>query len=136
VPTGLAAALGAEPTAVLTARDYLAVYETVEDIEALTPDFAAIAALDLFAVIVTAPGRGDVDFVSRFFAPAKGVDEDPVTGSAHCFLAPFWAERLGRPDLVGYQASARGGVVRTRVVGDRVKLGGRAITILRGELLH
>jgi predicted PhzF superfamily epimerase YddE/YHI9 len=80
----------------------------------------------------TTPGY---DFVSRFFAPAVGVDEDPVTGSAHCCLAPFWGTRLGRDEMVGYQASARGGVVRVRVAGDRVVLGGQAITVARGELL-
>ncbi len=87
-------------------------------------------------VIVTA--RSDTphyDFVSRFFAPGAGIDEDPVTGSAHCCLGPFWAARLGKTDLVGYQASARGGVVRVRLEGERVKLGGQAVTVLRGELV-
>jgi predicted PhzF superfamily epimerase YddE/YHI9 len=87
-------------------------------------------------VIVT--GRAEDsrwDFVSRFFAPGAGIDEDPVTGSAHCALGPFWAERLGKDQLVGYQASARGGVVRVRVAGDRVHLGGQAVTVLRGELV-
>jgi predicted PhzF superfamily epimerase YddE/YHI9 len=76
-----------------------------------------------------------IDFISRFFAPAAGVDEDPVTGSAHCCLAPFWASRLGKTEMVGYQASARGGLVRVRVTGDRVKLGGQAVTVMTGELL-
>jgi predicted PhzF superfamily epimerase YddE/YHI9 len=87
-------------------------------------------------VIVTA--RGDepgIDFISRFFAPAAGVNEDPVTGSAHCALAPYWAGKLGRTSLTGYQASRRGGVVRVEVKNDRVLLGGKAVTVLRGELL-
>jgi PhzF family phenazine biosynthesis protein len=133
-PTGLAAALGAEPAAVLAARDYFAVYETVEDIEALTPDFAAIAGLDRFAVIVTAPGRGDVDFVSRFFAPAKGVDEDPVTGSAHCTLIPYWAERLGKTRMDARQLSKRGGALSCALRGDRVTIAGRAALYLRGTI--
>jgi predicted PhzF superfamily epimerase YddE/YHI9 len=87
-------------------------------------------------IIVTSGGIGaGYDFVSRFFAPRAGVDEDPVTGSAHCALAPFWSERLGRDELVGYQVSSRGGKVRTRVRGDRVLLGGQAVTVMRGELL-
>ena len=86
-------------------------------------------------MIVTAPSEdGKFDFVSRFFAPAVGIDEDPVTGSAHCCLAVHWAGKLGKAGLIGYQASARGGVVRVAVVGDRVKLGGRAVTVVRGEL--
>jgi PhzF family phenazine biosynthesis protein len=101
-----------------------------------TPDFAAIAALPGAGLIVTAASdASDVDFVSRFFAPAVGIDEDPVTGAAHCALAPFWAARLGRDELVGYQASKRGGTVRCRVAGDRVVLGGHATTVTRGELL-
>jgi len=87
-------------------------------------------------VIVTAPSdRPDADFLSRFFAPQSGVDEDPVTGSAHCALAPYWAARLGRTELVGVQASARGGLVRVRVLGDRVLLSGKAVTTVRGTLL-
>jgi predicted PhzF superfamily epimerase YddE/YHI9 len=88
-------------------------------------------------VIVTARADdGTHDFVSRFFAPAAGVPEDPVTGSAHCGLGPFWASRLGKEELIGYQASERGGTVRVRVQGDRVHLGGQAVTVLRGELIH
>ena len=86
-------------------------------------------------VIVTArPSSTEFDFVSRFFAPAAGVDEDPVTGSAHCALGPYWAERLGKSEFTAYQASARGGVVRVRLSGDRVILGGQAVTVMRGEL--
>ena len=97
---------------------------------------ASAAVYFMRGVIVTA--RSDTphyDFVSRFFAPGAGIDEDPVTGSAHCCLGPFWAARLGKTDLVGYQASARGGVVRVRLEGERVKLGGQAVTVLRGELV-
>jgi predicted PhzF superfamily epimerase YddE/YHI9 len=86
-------------------------------------------------VIVTSrAANGHYDFVSRFFAPGSGIDEDPVTGSAHCCLAPFWADRLGKCEFVAYQASRRGGTLRVRLEGDRVKLGGRAVTVLRGEL--
>jgi len=86
-------------------------------------------------VIVTSRASGDYDFVSRFFAPASGIAEDPVTGSSHCALGPFWSARLQKSELLAYQASARGGVVRVRVVGDRVKLGGQAVTVLRADLL-
>jgi predicted PhzF superfamily epimerase YddE/YHI9 len=86
-------------------------------------------------IVTAASSSGDHDFVSRFFAPAVGVPEDPVTGSAHCALAPFWSARLGRTELRGYQASGRGGLVRVRLLGDRVHLGGAAVTVLRGELL-
>src|SRR2546421_91262 len=107
-PDGLAAALGSPPAALLAARDYLAVYESADEIRALTPDFAAIAKLDRFAVIATAPGANKIDFVSRFFAPARGVDEDPVTGSAHCTLIPYWADRLGTTRLDARQLFRRG----------------------------
>lgn len=100
----------------------------------LKPDFPVITALGMRGLIVTAIGK-DFDFVSRCFFPQSGVDEDPVTGSAHCALAPFWSERLGRTEMVGYQASRRGGTVRVAVQGSRVRLEGRAVTTLRGELL-
>jgi PhzF family phenazine biosynthesis protein len=104
----------------------------------LEPDIAALGRLDVRGIIVTAaaarPGLG-YDFVSRFFGPAVGVDEDPVTGSAHCALGPFWAARLGTPNVTGYQASARGGFVRVHVAGERVMLIGRAVTVLRAELV-
>jgi PhzF family phenazine biosynthesis protein len=132
MPPGLDRALGRPPTAVLAARDYLAVYETADQIAALTPDFAAIAALDRFAVIATAPGTGGVDFVSRFFAPARGVDEDPVTGSAHCTLIPYWAERLGKSRLQARQLSRRGGALSCAMRGDRVTIAGRALLYLEG----
>jgi len=103
---------------------------------ALAPDFAALTASDARAAIVTARAEGGAfDFVSRFFAPAIGIDEDPVTGSAHCYLAPYWSAKLGKDDLVGYQASARGGVVGCRWQGERVILRGQAATVMRGDLL-
>jgi len=133
VPAGLVEALGREPKKVLKSRDYLAVYETEDDILALEPDFRAIAALDVHAVIVTAPGERS-DFVSRFFAPAVGVDEDPVTGSAHCTLTPYWAERLGNNSLFARQLSKRGGEVYCELTGDRVHLGGDAVLYMKGEI--
>jgi predicted PhzF superfamily epimerase YddE/YHI9 len=106
-----------------------------EEVTALRPDFSRLAPAGVRGTIVTAPaGRAGADFVSRFFAPAVGIAEDPVTGSAHCTLAPYWGERLGRVELTGYQASARGGTVHVRLAGDRVILTGTAVTVLRGEL--
>jgi predicted PhzF superfamily epimerase YddE/YHI9 len=108
-------------------------------VHAVVPQYDEIAAIterdDLRGVIVTAPGV-EYDFVSRFFAPGSGIPEDPVTGSAHTSLAPYWSERLGRDTLVGYQASARGGVVEVTPAGNRTYLKGRAITVLDGQLLH
>lgn len=103
-------------------------------LRAVQPDFRALAGVVGHAVILTARGEGDHDFVSRFFAPKAGVDEDPVTGSAHCSLSPFWCARLGRDELTGLQLSQRTGVVRVRQRGARVHLLGRALTVLRGEL--
>jgi PhzF family phenazine biosynthesis protein len=120
-----------------TAFDYLVEIESAPTLRSISPDLGVLAQLPARGVIVTA--RSDTtehDFVSRFFAPAAGVPEDPVTGSAHCGLGPFWAARLNKTELVGYQASARGGTVRVRVEGDRIHLGGNAVTVLRGELLH
>jgi predicted PhzF superfamily epimerase YddE/YHI9 len=133
-PPSFGAALGRQPSAVLAARDYLAVYEDPDDLAALTPDFAAIASLDRFAVIVTAPGHGEIDFVSRFFAPAQGVDEDPVTGSAHCTLIPYWASRLGKTRLNARQLSRRGGSLFCALDGDRVAIAGRAVPYLTGTI--
>ncbi len=134
----LTPALGAQPAEVhhvAALRELLAVYEDERTVRTLAPDLAAIARLEgLRGVVVTAPSA-EYDFVSRVFLPAAGIPEDPVTGGAHTALAPFWAERLGRDELVGYQASTRGGIVRTRVRGDRVELTGGAITMLDGELL-
>jgi predicted PhzF superfamily epimerase YddE/YHI9 len=105
-------------------------------VRAVTPDFRALAALPLRTVTVTAAGDGaPYDIVSRFFAPGSGIPEDPVTGSAHCALAPFWAARLGKRDLVAYQASPRGGTLRVSPRGDRVLLSGQAVTVSRGEIL-
>ena len=102
----------------------------------LQPNIAQLAAIPARGIIVTSRARTPgYDFVSRFFAPRVGVPEDPVTGSAHCVLAPFWSNRLERDELTGYQASARGGTVRVRLDGERVRLGGQAVTVLRGELV-
>lgn len=137
VSDALAEALGARPAAAVRARDLIAVFDRAEEVRALRPDMARIAALDTFAVGVTAPGTGadaDVDFVSRFFAPAKGVPEDPVTGSLHCSLVPYWAGRLGRAALAARQVSRRGGELRCALAGDRVELGGQAVLVIEGTL--
>jgi predicted PhzF superfamily epimerase YddE/YHI9 len=136
VPEGLVEVLG-EPVLHVgrSADDNLVELASEAAVRRVKPDFKRLAALPVRGVIVTArAAEGPFDFVSRFFAPAAGVDEDPVTGSAHCCLAPFWGERLGKTEMLAYQASARGGVVRVAVRGDRVGLGGRAITVLDGEL--
>jgi PhzF family phenazine biosynthesis protein len=134
-PAGLAEALGAVPT--WTGRnvqtDVLAVVQDAETVRTLTPDLSALTAVGGRGVCVTAADAG-YDFVSRFFAPAVGVPEDPVTGSAHCMLAPFWAERLGRTQMRAHQASARGGDVDVAVRGDRVILTGSAVTVIEGTL--
>lgn len=134
-PFDVAAALGA-PVLNLAGNEYnrwLAEIETEEQLRAIKPDFAAM--MGVYGVIATCrattPGY---DFMSRFFAPSVGINEDPVTGGAHCSLTPYWAEKLGKTEMVGYQASPRGGVVRVRLAGDRVYLSGQAVTVLRGEL--
>ena len=136
-PAALAAALGA--VAKWTGRnrfDWLVEIESAARVRALTPDLARLAAVPTRGVIVTAPSDDPrFDFVSRFFAPRTGIPEDPATGSAHCCLGPYWAERLGRTALTGAQVSPRGGVVRVRLAGPRAILGGQAVTILRGELV-
>jgi PhzF family phenazine biosynthesis protein len=114
--------------------NYMVVLEKVADLRRLTPDMAAIAKLDRPGVIVTAPGEGNYDFVSRYFAPAKGIPEDPVTGAAHCMLTPYWAKRLGKQELRAYQASRRGGEVICRLQGDRVELEGACVFYLEGGL--
>ena len=120
-----------------TCFDYLVELESEKAVRELRPDLQALSRLASRGVIVTAASsQKRYDFVSRFFAPGSGVPEDPVTGSAHCGLGPFWADRLQKRELVGYQASERGGVVKVRVDGDRVRLGGQAVTVFRGELLH
>ncbi|HEY1722126.1 MAG TPA: PhzF family phenazine biosynthesis protein [Magnetospirillaceae bacterium] len=126
--------LGVIPTEVLMARDLLAVFDTEATVRKLDPDMAAIAKLETFAVIVTAPGKGEYDFVSRFFAPAKGVPEDPVTGSAHCTLVPYWSKRLGKTELKARQVSARGGDLLCRDLGDRVSMAGHAALYLEGTI--
>lgn len=144
-PEGFVAAFGVSPLAAYRADalgDLLAVLPDEAAVRALRPDFRALTALrpatGLRGFIGTAPADpgSDYDFVSRFFAPADGIDEDPVTGGAHTVLAPYWAGRLGRADLTGLQVSARTGVVRTSLRGDRVELTGRAVTMLDGTLLH
>ncbi|MCI0379238.1 MAG: PhzF family phenazine biosynthesis protein [Gemmataceae bacterium] len=136
MPDGLAVALGAKPIYVgLNQFDYLVELASETDLRGLTPDFSWLAKLGVRGVIVTS--RSDdakFDFVSRFFAPGSGIDEDPVTGSAHCCLAGFWHKRLGQTEFVAFQASERGGVVKVRIQGERVLLGGRAVTISKGEL--
>jgi PhzF family phenazine biosynthesis protein len=134
MPETLVAALGQRPADLLAARDYLAVYDSADQVAALAPDFAALAALDRFAVIVTAPGTGGTDFVSRFFAPAQGVAEDPVTGSAHCTLIPYWAWRLGKDRLTARQLSRRGGRLSCAFNGERVTIAGRAVLYLEGTI--
>ncbi|MGH7470625.1 MAG: PhzF family phenazine biosynthesis protein [Longimicrobiales bacterium] len=116
--------------------DYLVELDSAEQVRALRPNFSALEHVDMRGVIVTAPASdGNAHFVSRFFAPKAGVNEDPVTGSAHCALAPYWGARLGLSTMLGHQTSRRGGVVRVELNGDRVWLSGRAITVMRGELL-
>lgn len=134
VPPGLADALGVEPVDVfVNAFNYMAVLESESIVRQLAPDMAAIARLDRPGVIVTAAGEGRYDCVSRYFAPAKGIPEDPVTGAAHCMLAPYWAARLGKLELRAYQASMRGGELTCRVVGQRVQLEGQCVFYLEGE---
>jgi PhzF family phenazine biosynthesis protein len=133
-PEALVRGLGSAPVEVLGSRDYLCVYEREEDVASLRPDMTLLAGLDRFGVIVTAPGSGAVDFVSRFFAPGEGIPEDPVTGSAHCTLIPYWSGRLGRARLTARQISARGGELSCELAGDRVRIGGRAVTYLSGEI--
>ncbi len=135
-PPDLVPGLGVKPVAVGKNRmDYLVEVGSEAEVLAITPDFGRLRRVPVRGVIVTARASGsDCDFVSRFFAPLAGVDEDPVTGSAHCALAPYWAAKLGRADLVGRQASARGGIVRVRAKGDRVVIAGQAVVVLRGDL--
>ena len=135
-PEGLLEALGVEPRYVgRNAADYLVQVSRHEEILALQPDFQKLRTVECRGVIVTSESHdGDFDFISRFFAPAFGIDEDPVTGSAHCCLTPFWSENLGRLSLAAYQASQRGGKLNVRLENDRVVLCGKAITVLEGKL--
>lgn len=130
----IAAALGSTPVEIHKSRDLIAVFRAESDVRTLTPDFRALAAVSGFACIATAPGDA-VDFVSRFFAPAAGIDEDPVTGSAHCELVPFWSARLGKTKLDALQVSARGGELFCELKRDRVEMGGRVAPYLKGEIV-
>jgi len=134
-PPGMASALGATPVEVTVNQfNYLVVLESEEVVRALIPDLMAVSRLDRPGVIVTAQGNGHYDFVSRYFAPAKGIPEDPVTGAAHCMLTPYWAKRLGKTDFRAFQASPRGGEVICRLVKDRVELQGECAFYLEGEV--
>lgn len=136
-PEGLVESLGFSPLCVQrNATDYLLEIQDEKSLLNVEPNFSQLKKVEARGVIVTAPSdREGVDFVSRFFAPAHDIDEDPVTGSAHCCLAPFWSKRFERSELTGYQASARGGLVRVVDQGDRILLTGKAVTVFRGELL-
>lgn len=137
-PAGLLDALGTTHATYVGRNqfDYIVELPSEDEVRSLRPDHAVLRQLPVRGVIVTSRANvGEYDFVSRFFAPGSGIDEDPVTGSSHCCLTPYWAQRLGRNELNAYQASPRGGAVRVRLDGHRVKLGGRAVTVLRGQLL-
>ena len=136
-PPDLLPALGVAAQYVGKGRfDFLVEVGSEDVVRSLTPDFVRLGQIEVRGVIVTARSSSpDYDFVSRFFAPGAGINEDPVTGSAHCCLSAYWQERLGKTEFTAYQASARGGVVQVRVSGERAYLGGRAITVLRGELV-
>lgn len=138
VSSALARALDCVPVfAGSNGMDYLVELSSAGAVRAFRPDFAAISSLPCRGLMVTAPGDcPEFDFVSRFFAPAAGINEDPVTGSAHCALGPYWAARLGKKDLIGFQASRRSGVVKVRVSGERVLLSGQAVMMSRVELMH
>jgi PhzF family phenazine biosynthesis protein len=132
-PAGLIEAIGATPKEIYKSRDYMLVYESEADVLAIKPDFYSLMKTEAAAVIVTAPGDRS-DFVSRFFAPELGVPEDPVTGSAHCTLIPYWAGRLGKNELFARQVSQRGGEIYCQLIGDRVKMAGDAVLYLKGEI--
>jgi predicted PhzF superfamily epimerase YddE/YHI9 len=132
-PAGLISGLGHIPREVRKSRDFLAVLGSEDEVRSLEPDLPQLATLDCLGIIATARGS-DVDFVSRFFAPRVGVPEDPVTGSAHCTLIPYWAEKLGKTQMVARQLSRRGGTIHCEMRGDRVGIGGRAVLYSRAEL--
>jgi PhzF family phenazine biosynthesis protein len=136
-PPGLAEALGAIPRYVGRSRlDYLVELEDEAAVRSLRPDFGRLKSILTRGVMVTSRSDdGAFDFVSRFFVPAVGVDEDPATGSSHCTLTPFWSRRLGKDSLLARQVSARGGILKVRLEGDRVRLAGQAVTVLRADLL-
>jgi PhzF family phenazine biosynthesis protein len=134
-PPGLAEALGAVPIEVVAdGFNYLVLLESAQIVRNLAPDLAAIGRLDRGGLIVTAPGDEGYDFISRYFAPAKGIPEDPATGSAHCALAPYWANRLGKSEFRAFQASQRGAEIICRLRGDRVELEGTCVFYLEGEV--
>jgi predicted PhzF superfamily epimerase YddE/YHI9 len=130
----IAEALGRPPVELWFARDYFAVFATADEVRGLAPDMARLRRLDLAGVAATAPGSGDVDFVSRFFAPGYGIDEDPATGSTHCTLVPYWSHRLGKTRLHARQLSARGGDLVCEDLGQRVAIAGRVASYLEGTL--
>lgn len=136
-PAELARALGAEPRYVGRNRmDYLVEVDDEETVRSLSPDMTMLRRIEARGVIVTSrASSAGFDFVSRFFGPAAGIDEDPVTGSSHCCLGPYWAAKLGKHAMTGYQASVRGGVVRVLLAGDRVRISGQAVTVMRAELV-
>jgi PhzF family phenazine biosynthesis protein len=136
-PAGLSTALGARPTTVLQSKfDYVTVFDSAVDVRALRPDFRALGVFPVRGVIATAlADEPKFEFIARFFGPASGIDEDPATGSAYCSLLPYWSAQLGKTEMTAYQASQRGGVIRLRLQGDRVILGGQAVTIWEGMLL-
>lgn len=127
-------ALGARPVELWRSRNLMAVFAEAAAVRALAPDFRRVGALPTEGVIATAPGDGGVDFVSRYFTPQHGIDEDPVTGSAHCTLTPYWAARLGRASLSAHQISHRGGELAVTLAGERVRMAGRAVLMAKGEL--
>jgi predicted PhzF superfamily epimerase YddE/YHI9 len=134
-PPALVEALSAEPSEVFAnSFNYLAFFESAQVLRGISPDMPAVARLDRPGVIVTAPGEGNYDFLSRYFAPAKGIPEDPVTGAAHCMLTPYWANRLGKTSFRAFQCSQRGGEVLCRLHGDRVELEGSCAFYLEGEV--
>lgn len=143
LPAGVAESLRTTPQRVLLARDqreleknYLVEFASEAEVRGLRPDFNLMREQVSKGLIVTAKATtAGLDFVSRYFATWAGIDEDPVTGSAHCALAPYWAEKLGKPELIGYQASARGGFVKVKLEGDRVRLSGQAVMVIHGQLL-
>lgn len=133
IHSNLRAAFNIQPQDILAARDYLLRYQSEDEVKALKPDMMKLLTIDRFAVIVTAPGR-TCDFVSRFFAPAKGIPEDPVTGSAHCTLIPYWAGQLGKQEFHARQLSPRGGELFCKLVGERVRMAGNAVLFLKGSI--
>jgi len=137
-PAELLPALGVAQAAFVgrNAFDYLVEVDSEETLRGLAPDHSTLRRIPVRGIVVTSPSSGgEFDFVSRFFAPGSGIDEDPVTGSAHCALGPYWSERLGKSEFTAFQASPRGGTVRVKLEGDRVLLGGQAVTVMTAELL-